>query len=112
MVKELKRGTLPDSAALRGRCRAALCKKLALVSQPPTYWLDDPKRNPDSEQLLWAVLLLQDSDMLDLLTGIILLEQAESDGLTIEEFTARSVKHLLHLAPDRDFREQLEHILP
>lgn len=107
MVDGLKHGVLPDPALLHGRCRAALTKKLAIVSQPPTYWIDDSKRNPDTEHLLWAALLLQDPDLLDVVIGIILMEQAESDGLSAEEFMQESVTHLLALAPCKSFADQL-----
>ncbi len=111
MIDELKQGVLPDSALLRGRCRAALAKKLAIVSQPPTYWIVDSKRNPDTEHLLWAVLLLQDPDFLDIVIGIILMEQAESGGLSAEAFMEQSVARLLALAPYKSFADQLKHQL-
>lgn len=111
MIDGLKQGVLPDSALLQGRCRAALAKKLAIVSQPPTYWIVDSKRNPDTEHLLWAVLLLQDSDLLDVVIGIILMEQAESEGLSAEDFMQQSVARLLALAPYKSFVEQLKHQL-
>ena len=111
MVDGLKHGVMPDSALLHGRCRAALAKKLAIVSQPPTYWIEDSKRNPDTEHLLWAVLLLQNPDLLDIVIGIILMEQAESEGLSAEAFMQQSVARLLALAPYKSFAEQLKHQL-
>ena len=107
MAAELARGILPNENLLRGRFRAALTKKLALVSQPPTYWESDPKRNPDTEHLLWAVLLLHDSDLFEVVKGIILMEQAEREGLSAEEFMGLAVDKLLQLAPDEPFRELL-----
>ncbi len=98
---------MPDLNPLKGRCRAALSKKLAIVSQPPTYWIEDPKRNPITEQLLWAVLLTGDSDLLDIIIGIILMEQEETDGMSVEAFMRQSVTHLLALAPDESFFKQL-----
>jgi hypothetical protein len=108
MVAGLRQGHLPDSVPLRGRFRAALTKKLALVSQPPTYWESDPKRNPDTEHLLWAVLLLQDPDLFEVVKGIILMEQAEGEGLSAEEFFDRALANLLHLAPDEQFQTVLK----
>ncbi|MEN8200666.1 MAG: hypothetical protein ABFR63_11405 [Thermodesulfobacteriota bacterium] len=108
MVREIGRGQLPDLTPLRGRCRAALTKKLALISQPPTYWESDPKRNPDTEHLLWASLLLHDADMLEVIKGIILMEQAEREGLTEDEFVQRALENLLQLAPDEQFRILLQ----
>jgi len=108
MIEGLKKGVMPEPAPLGGRCRAALSKKLALISQPPAYWIDDPKRNPVTEHLLWAILLLRDPDFLDVIVGIILMEQAESDGLSAEEFMQKSVEQLLALAPYTSFREQLK----
>jgi hypothetical protein len=108
MINNLKVGVLPDPAPLSGRCRAALSKKLALVSQPPTYWINDPKRNPVTEHLLWAILLLGDPDLLDVVIGIILMEQEETDGLSAEKFMQQSINHLLELAPDGNFRQHLQ----
>ncbi|MCF8055905.1 MAG: hypothetical protein K9K37_04600 [Desulfocapsa sp.] len=107
MVAAIRQGNLPDSAPLRGRFRAALTKKLALVSQPPTYWESDPKRNPDTEHLLWAVLLLHDLDLFEVVKGIILMEQAEREGLTAEQFLDRAFVALLRLAPDEQFQAVL-----
>ncbi len=107
MVEGLKCAVMPDLSPLKGRCRAALSKKLAIVSQPPTYWIEDPKRNPITEQLLWAILLTGDSDLLDIIIGIILMEQEETDGMSVEAFIQQSVTHLLALAPNESFLKQL-----
>ena len=108
MVADIRQGRLPDTTPLRGRFRAALTKKLALVSQPPTYWESDPKRNPNTEHLLWAVLLLQDPDLFEVVKGIILMDQAEREGLTAEEFLDRALENLLHLAPNEQFQGVLK----
>jgi hypothetical protein len=108
MIATLRQGELPDPALLRGRCHAAVTKKLAFVRLPPVYWETDPKRNPDSSHLLWAVLLLHDSDMLDVVKGIILMEQAEREGLSLEEFTEQSLDTLFALAPDAQFQALLK----
>ena len=107
MVAELQRGVMPDPEPLKGRCRAALSKKLAIVSQPPTYWIDDPKRNPLTEHLLWAILLTGDPDLLDVIIGIVLMEQEELDGMSVEAFMQQSISRLLALAPNEEFLKQL-----
>lgn len=108
MVAKLKEGELPDPALLRGRCRAAVTKKLAFLRLPPVYWESDPKRNPDSSHLFWAVLLLHDQDMLDVVKGIVLMEQAEREQLSLEAFVQRSLAELFGLAPTLKFRILLE----
>ncbi len=108
MVSDLSQGKLPCVNLLRGRCHAAVTKKLAFVRLPPTYWETDPKRNPDTSHLLWAVLLLHDLDMLEVVKGIILMEQAEKEGLSLEEFMQQSLERLFALAPDSMFRTQLK----
>ena len=60
MIRALRRGELPNEKRLHGWFRAALTKKLAIVSLPPAFWENDPKRNPDSLRLLWATVLLKD----------------------------------------------------
>jgi len=108
IVSGLKEGTLPEVASLRGRCHAAVTKKLAFVQLPPVYWETDPKRNPDTKYLLWAVWLLHDTDMLGVVKGIILMEKAEKEGLSLEEFTQQSMNELFALAPDTAFLEVLK----
>jgi hypothetical protein len=108
MIADLEKGILPDPAPLRGRCHAAVTKKLAFVRLPPVYWESDPKRNPDSSHLLWATLLLQDSEMLEVVKGIILMEQAEREGLSLEEFMQHSLDALFALAPDGQFQTLLK----
>ncbi len=103
MVEGLARGVLPDPSALRGRCHAAVTRKLAVISLPPTYWEADPKRNPNTMHLLWAVFLLHDEDLLEVMIGIVLMEQAERDGLSAESFLQSSLDQLLQLAPDKSF---------
>lgn len=108
MIEDLKNGNLPDPALLRGRCHAAVTKKLAFVRLPPTFWENDPKRNPNSSHLFWAVLLIDDRDMLDIVKGIILMEQAEREGLSMEDFAAQSLDILYSLAPDIKFKQLLQ----
>jgi len=62
MFCDLDQGQFPDKNRLRGWFRAALTKKLAIISLPPAFWENDPKRNPDSQDLLWATVFLQDMD--------------------------------------------------
>lgn len=111
MVSGLNEGKIPDVSLLRGRCHAAVTKKLAFVRLPPTYWENDPKRNPDTHHLLWAVVLLQDSDMLEILKGIILMEQAEREGLSLEEFIQQSLTRLFDLAPGSGFKAKLKQLV-
>lgn len=108
IVSGLKSGRLPEIATLRGRCHAGVTKKLAFVKLPPVFWETDPKRNPDTMHLLWGVWLLHDAEMLEIVKGIILMEQAEKEGLSLEEFTQNSMDALLALAPDTKFRALLK----
>ena len=108
MVDGLKKGVMPDVGPLKGMCRAALSKKLAIVSQPPSYWIEDPKRNPLTEQLLWAVLLTGDRDLLDIIIGIVIMEQEEQEGVAVEKYLERSIAKLLDLAPTDSFCEELK----
>jgi len=108
IVKGLKEGKLPELAPLHGRCHAGVTKKLAFVQLPPVFWETDPKRNPDTMHLLWAVWLLHDADMLEIVEGIILMEQAEKEGLSLEEFMQQSMEEILALAPDDTFRALLK----
>ncbi len=80
MMAELARGEEPDPDRLRGRFRAALTKKLAVVRLPPCFWMNDPKINPRSDHLLWAALLLDDRQGVELVASAIAVELAERGG--------------------------------
>ncbi|MBU0960841.1 MAG: hypothetical protein KKH60_04885 [Proteobacteria bacterium] len=107
MVRDIERGIFPDTGLLRGRCHAAVTKKLALIRLPPAYWEKDPKRNPDTRHLMWAILLLHDPDLFEVVKGIILMEQAEGEGISAEAFFKKGLDELLSLAPDHHFKELL-----
>ena len=92
MVAQLERGEQPDPILLRGRLRAALTKKLALVQQPRTYWESDPKRNPRSDHLLWAALILDDTELIGLVQGIIAQEHAHLPLGSAEAFEQAAVE--------------------
>ena len=101
MVAQLARGERPDPVTLRGRMRAAVTKKLALVQQPTTYWESDSKRNPRSDHLLWGALLLSDRDLYGVVLGIIALEQAARPDGSAEEFTAQALESFQILCPEQ-----------
>ncbi len=108
----LQRGELPDPVFLRGRFRAALTKKLAVVKLPAAFWSGDPKINPRSDHLLWAALLLADREGVSLVSSVIAAEIAEKspgDDLEqlLDERISRYTQSLLALAPSREFREEL-----
>ncbi len=111
MLAGLRLGQLPDFTLLRGRCHAAITKKLAFVRLPPVYWETDSKRNPDTGHLLIAVLLLNEPDMLEILKGIILMEQAEQGGLSLEEFMRQSLTDFLTMIPDPQFQLLIKELL-
>ncbi len=111
MLSGIRLGQLPDPTLLRGRCHAAITKKLAFVCLPPVYWETDPKRNPDTAHLFIAVLLLNEPDMLEILKGIILMEQAERGGISLDEFMRQSLTDLLEMAPDPQFKLLLREIV-
>ncbi|MBC8209129.1 MAG: hypothetical protein H8E79_08190 [Desulfobulbaceae bacterium] len=100
MVEQLARGERPDPVTLRGRMRAAITKKLALVQQPTTYWESDPKRNPRSDHLLWGAILLDDSELRDVVSGIIAMEQGARPGGSADQFEREAVRRLRALCPD------------
>lgn len=115
MVLQLKSGIMPDTALLRKRFDRALVKKLGVVRTPPSFWTSDKKINPDSKELLWATILLEDRENYLLVEGIIDTETEEkrkasgysqaplSGPAIIESF----ISELLQLAPSDRFRQIL-----
>ncbi len=111
------RGGQPDPVRLRHWFRAALTKKLAVVRMPPAFWVRDPKINPRADHLLWAALLLDDREGVELAASIIAVEHAgqlAEDDLALETHLAAAAEELLALVPagDRDrLRRQVDRLL-
>lgn len=120
MVSSLKKGEVADLNILRKRFDTALVKKIAVISTPYSFWTSDPKINPPTKELIWAAILLQDSDNYKLLTGIVATEtneknrasgqNAESSGNISEskKITGSIIEEFLTLAPTENFRKLLK----
>ncbi len=76
MIRDLQEGRLPASGELRSRLAAAVVKKMGVLRQPPACWSGDTKINPPSAHMLWAALLLEDAEQLQIVWGLLLEEQA------------------------------------
>ncbi|MEN8188474.1 MAG: hypothetical protein ABFS19_01410 [Thermodesulfobacteriota bacterium] len=107
MVRGLEHGRLPDILSLRGRLHAALIKKLALVQQPPTYWESDPKRNPVTEHLFWAAILVEDQESLNTVKSIVLVEAEVGGRHQLSSFVDSTLKSLLSVSDNPQIRESL-----
>lgn len=109
MVRDLSCGELPDEQRLRGWFRAALTKKLAIVSLPPAFWENDPKRNPDTIRLLWAATLLKDLDGCRCIQ-IVMATEKDEQGLekSVEKRIEDGLNSLLELGATAGIREFLQ----
>lgn len=116
MVSQLKQGKIPQPDLLRKRFDRALIKKLAVIKTPPSFWTADKKINPASKELLWAAILLGDSDSFLLVEGIIATELSEKqrfssrspDMQSVNKLTGNIINDLLDLAPSEEFRQFLK----
>ena len=120
MVSLLKQGKIIDLNLLRKRFDTALVKKIGVINTPYSFWTSDPKINPRTKELLWAAILLEDSENFSLLVNIAATEAAEkkrasghSAGITHSHENSRlmgedSVRELLELAPTEGFRIVLQ----
>ncbi len=110
LMTALARGGQPDPVRLRQWFRVALTKKMAVVRLPPAFWMQDPKINPRVDHLLWAALLLDDREGVEMVSAIIAVELAEQrpgNRATLDERCALLAAELLRLVPaDRRARLQ------
>lgn len=77
MIKDLKNGTLPEITPLQKRLQFAITKKLGVIKQPYLFWPPDPKQNPPATHILWAALILEDNDNVNLAADILMQEHNE-----------------------------------
>ena len=77
MIRDLKNGKLPEIPPLKKRLQFAIIKKLGVIKQPYLFWPPDPKQNPPATHILWAALILGDSENVDLAADILMQEHHE-----------------------------------
>lgn len=114
MISRLQSGDLLPPTGLRNRLNAAITKKMGVLKMPPAMWPSDPKINPPTEHLLWAAVILNDRDSLQVVEGLAITEAYErrqargnserlDTGILIEQLTDK----LLALAPNEEARKKL-----
>jgi len=120
MVSDLKNGLLPDTTLLRKRFDAALVKKMGVIRTPYSFWPADTKINPPAKQLLWATILLKDTENCKIVEAIIsaeLEEQQRAKGLSTNMQTLATkvlklvqsyILEFIELAPHKPFRDKLQ----
>ncbi len=100
---------MPDENRLRGWFGAALTKKLAVVSLPPAFWENDPKRNPDATRLLWAALLLDNVDGYLTVRTIMATEKEERHQVeSVDSLVESGINSLFAFIPEQEFRVQIQ----
>lgn len=123
MVSDLKNGILPETNALRKRFDAALIKKMGVIRTPYSFWPGDTKINPPAKQLLWAAILLQDSENFKIVEAIITSELEEKQkvkghtetlpSLTVkvDQLLQQYLNDFIELASDRTFKNKLQQLV-
>jgi len=123
MVSDLKNGILPETDALRKRFDAALIKKMGVIRTPYSFWPGDTKINPPAKQLLWAAILLQDSENFKIVEAIITSELEEKQkvkghtetlpSLTVkvDQLLQQYLNEFIELASDRTFKNKLQQLV-
>jgi hypothetical protein len=119
MIDLLKKGETIDLKILRNRFDRALVKKIGVINTPYSFWSSDPKINPRTKELIWAAILLEDTDNFNILKGIAITEVVEkkrASGKTNSAGTHENdnsvadgiLQELLELVPDESLRHSLE----
>jgi hypothetical protein len=109
MIEQLKKGTTPQAASLLPRLKAAIAKKSGVIRQPKMCWSSDPKINPDSTHMLWAAILVGDLELVEICTGIILVEEGNKAGAADSETLVRNKSaELLALVNDKNLKKTLQ----
>ena len=119
MVSLLKKGEMVQSSLLRKRFDRALIKKLGVIKTPYSFWSSDKKINPSSKELLWAAILLNDTENYKIVEAVISSELAEklsAKGMqkSIEALSNQAsglmqdyIAEFLELAPSGTFKKKL-----
>lgn len=109
MFRDLDHGKLPDKNRLRGWFRAALTKKLAVISLPPAFWVNDSKRNPDAHHLLWASVLLQDLEGFRTVQTIMATEHNELHlEQSVDDWIADGLDDLLQMVSGSEIQDEIK----
>ncbi len=97
----------------------AVTKKLGVLKQPYLFWQSDHKINPSAAHLLWAAILLEDPDAVQMVKGIITTEMSEGVAAgagkgsskdianAVDTYVASLVEEFLGFGPDESFRKEL-----
>ncbi len=100
-LKKFRQGHPVDLLLLGRRFDLAMVKKLAVVRLPPAFWMQDPKINPDAEQLLQVALVLQDPERCRLALSVLAEEITEKPGhTTLRHQVERITGNLLRQCPE------------
>lgn len=51
-----------------------MIKKEAVLALPPPFRVSDPKINPNAKHMIWAAILLEDSELFAITTSIFITE--------------------------------------
>lgn len=123
MVSDLKSGKMPATNLLRKRFDAALIKKMGVIRTPYSFWPADTKINPPAQQLMWAAILLQDSENFRVIEAIVSAEleerlKAKGQQASIPELASlvkqriqEYILDFIKLAPDEACRATLQQLV-
>lgn len=103
MINTLREGLIPQGDDLKRRLDLAIVKKGGILQQPKMCWSGDTKINPDSLHMLWAASILEDTDAMATVVGMIEMERTSSpDNDDLKEFLVRAFKELALLSNNPD----------
>ena len=97
MVTSLENNILPQAISILGRLNIALIKKEAVLQLPKNFRVTDPKVNPRTDHMIWAAVLLEDQEMFDITTTILLTEATVDKPLSEmnPDLSAKLIKNTL-----------------
>lgn len=119
IISQLKQSRMPPPAAVKQWLKIALVKKIGVISLPYHFWHGDNKINPAAKHLLWAAILVEDSEKFATVEGIIhteyigagkdpaLLNTRIRKDSPVGRTVTGYVEELLALAPEPAFRKLL-----
>ncbi len=120
IFKKLKNSSILLSDLLRKRLEVAITKKLGVINLPYHFWSSDKKINPLTEHLLWAAVLLEDQEKINLIEGIILVETTETMQakgnktpskkelyLIVENIVCSYANHLVEYSQDHEVKKTI-----
>lgn len=111
MISDLKNNLLPEKKRLRGIMHIAMIKKEAVLTLPTPFQVSDPKINPNAKHMVWASILLEDTELFAITKSIFITERSSKDSeyseQAYQQITDTIVQELIEIPKNGDVQKRV-----